>query len=62
MTTGRAVYEPVFRCCEFCRRGGGSGGLARLEAAWGTLELRDERRSSVAMGLNFSVRVRAYGG
>ena len=31
---------------------GGSGGLARLEAAWGTLELRDERRSSVAMGLS----------
>ena len=31
---------------------GGSGGIARLEAAWGTLELRDERRSSVAMGLS----------
>jgi len=31
---------------------GGSGGLARLEAAWGTLELRDERRSSLAMGLS----------
>jgi hypothetical protein len=31
---------------------GGSGGLARLEAAWGTLELRDERRSGVAMGLS----------
>ena len=29
---------------------GGSGGMARLEAAWGTLELRDERRSNVAMG------------
>ena len=20
VATGRAVYEPVFRCCEFCRR------------------------------------------
>ena len=29
---------------------GGSGGMARLEAAWGTLELRVERRSKVAMG------------
>ena len=29
---------------------GGSGGMARLEAAWGTLELRGERRSNVAMG------------
>ena len=29
---------------------GGSGGLTRLEAACGTLELRDERRSNVAMG------------
>jgi hypothetical protein len=29
---------------------GGSGGMTRLEAAWGTLELRDERRSKVAMG------------
>ena len=28
---------------------GGSGGMARLEAAWGTLELRVERRSKVAM-------------
>ena len=28
---------------------GGSGGAARLEAACGTLELRDERRSNVAM-------------
>ena len=29
---------------------GGSCGMARLEAAWGTLELRVERRSKVAMG------------
>ena len=29
---------------------GGSGGPARLEAACGTLELRDERRSNVTMG------------
>ena len=29
---------------------GGSGGMARLETAWGTLELRIERRSKVAMG------------
>ena len=29
---------------------GGSGGMARLGAAWGTLELRVERRSKVAMG------------
>ena len=29
---------------------GGSGGMARLETAWGTLELRVERRSNVAMG------------
>jgi len=29
---------------------GGSGGMARLEASWGTLELRVERRSKVAMG------------
>ena len=29
---------------------GGSGGLTRLEAACGTLELRDERRSNVGMG------------
>ena len=28
----------------------GSGGMARLETAWGTLELRVERRSKVAMG------------
>ena len=27
---------------------GGSGGMARLETAWGTLELRFERRSNVA--------------
>ena len=26
---------------------GGSGGMARLKAAWGTLELRGERRSNV---------------
>jgi hypothetical protein len=50
VTTGRAVYEPVFRCC--ARSAGGSGGTARLEAAWGTLELRDERRRGVAMGLS----------
>ena len=28
----------------------GSGGMTRLETAWGTLELRVERRSKVAMG------------
>ena len=50
MTTSRAVYEPVFRCCLFCRRlrwhGQAGGRLGHLA------ELRDERRSSVAMGLS----------
>ena len=37
---------------------GGSGGLTRLEAACGTLELQDERRSNVVMASSPSACVR----
>ena len=43
--------EP-YKCRSFAAAcsASGSGGMARLETAWGTLELRVERRSKVAMG------------
>ena len=40
---------------------GGSGDMARLEAAWGTLELRDERRSKVAREVVEGLAVRLGG-
>ena len=38
------------RCFAAAWSAGGSSGTARLEAACGTLELRDQRRSNIAIG------------
>ena len=47
MTTTGAVYVPAFHCRFFSA--GGFGRLTKSPAAWGTHELRIERRRRVAM-------------